>query len=119
MRDTQIQAWASLQGSISGKRREVLTVIYENDCLALFEIAEILQIPFHHVSGRITELFEMGLIQDSGIRKTNPTSNKEQIAWTWTGSSVPREFVKETSKEKIERLTLRVSQLEQLLLGKT
>jgi DNA-binding MarR family transcriptional regulator len=88
MRETQRAAWGALQDSISGKRAAVLEVIKSREGATMFEVAQALGWPINRVSGRITELCDRELVEDSGERKINPLSGKRVIVWKVTGQSV-------------------------------
>lgn len=82
MRDTQKSAWQSLEPTLPDRRAEVLAYIASRpEGAASFEIAEALHWPINCVSGRVTELFDSGLIRDSS-RVVNPHSGKKAIRWT-------------------------------------
>jgi len=119
MTDTRLASWIALQDTISEKRFRVLTKIKDHEGLACFQIASLLSVPFHHVSGRLTELRDMKMISDSGIRRVNPTSEKEQIVWTWTGSFSPVPLKKKTKdmiiKDLETKLVVRDNQLRRVI----
>lgn len=78
--DTQRASWRTIQ-DLSEKRAKVLSVISQTNGIALWEIAEKLGWPINCVSGRVTELQDLGLVRDSGKRGTNPHSGKKAILW--------------------------------------
>ena len=80
--DTQIGAYQEIQQDLPKKRRAVLDAISNSDGVALFQLVNILNLPVNHISGRITELHNSGLIIDSGRRAVNPFSKKSAIVWT-------------------------------------
>ena len=45
------------------------------------EVAYLLGLPMHSVSGRITELKDLRLIGDSNNKRVNPASGKEITVW--------------------------------------
>lgn len=88
IRETQIDAWESIQESLSEKRLMVLREIKRNSMgIALFQISENLRWPINRVSGRVTELYELGYIRDSGSRAINPRSGKQCIKWQYAPST--------------------------------
>jgi predicted transcriptional regulator len=80
IQDTQRAAYDEIQPTVSEKRARVLAVITKSPS-ALFDICSALGWPVNRVSGRVTELAEQGLIEDSGSRKVNPASGKKGIVW--------------------------------------
>lgn len=94
--DTQREAWSDLQENIGDKQRKVFDVIKNSDSgVALFQIANRLNWPINRVSGRVTELKNASLIEDSGKRVVNPDSGKKAIVWK---VSQMRELHKEDNK---------------------
>jgi len=87
MKDTQEQAWKDIQKKLPDCRSKVLSIITRNDGLTLFQIADILGVEVHCISGRVTELGKLGMIEDSLERRSNPRSGKKAIVW-----KVPREI---------------------------
>lgn len=82
MRDTQFSAWNDIQDSIGAKRLRVLNVIKSSEeGKTNFEIARTLSIPINQVTGRVRELCESGLVEDSSVRRVNPDSGKNGIVW--------------------------------------
>jgi hypothetical protein len=80
--DTQLEAWGDLLLTIGSKRQVVLNIIDNKpNGATLFQIADILDWPINRVSGRVTELKDMGKIIDSGERLVNPNSGKKAIVW--------------------------------------
>src|SRR2546427_12264654 len=80
--DTQIASWSQLQGELGERQNEVYKFILENNGAAGFEIAEFLHLPLHSISGRVTELHQMGRICDSGLRIFNDSTKRKVIVWT-------------------------------------
>jgi predicted transcriptional regulator len=82
IRDTQLEAWESIQESLPESRRSVLRVIENagDHGITTFDTAEKLGWPINQVSGRITELNQVGIVTDSGRRGVNP-SGKRAILW--------------------------------------
>lgn len=82
MRDTQIYAWDSIQERLPQTRREVLSVVRDSGKFGIttYSVAEKLRWAINSVSGRITELAEVGIVIDSGRRGVNP-SGKKAILW--------------------------------------
>lgn len=89
MPETQFESYKKLWPTIGRKQREVLSVIQRSPCgLALFEISESLGWPLHCVSGRVTELKDVGLVQDSGKREYNRKTDRYATVW----SIVPKQL---------------------------
>lgn len=82
MRDTQLEAWESIQDNLPESRRSVLRVIDNASPhgITTYDVAKKLKWPINSVSGRITELNSVGLVMDSGQRGVNP-SGKRAILW--------------------------------------
>lgn len=79
---TQIEAYQSLRPALSHRRKLVYEVISKyNIGLGLFEIQQKLGWPINCVSGRVTELRKLGLIEDRGQTVINPVTGKRAIAW--------------------------------------
>lgn len=87
--DTSLQTYRRLKdcGELSKRRKEVLEVILEKGGgrAASFQVAEWLGLPLHSVSGRITELNNMGYLVDSGDRREKQTGGirSSYIVWSW------------------------------------
>lgn len=82
MRDTQIDAWESIQDKLPESRSKVLSLIRSADGGAtLFELVGWLGWPINRISGRVTELARDSLICDSGYRRVNPISGRPNIVW--------------------------------------
>lgn len=80
--NTQIEAYQSLKPFLSNRRKLVYAVISGYDIgIALFEIQQKLGWPINCVSGRVTELRKLGLIEDRGQTVINPITGKRAIAW--------------------------------------
>lgn len=79
---TQLEAWASIQENLPDARRAVLLTILNagKHGISTIAISEKLGWPINCVSGRITELKRVGLVEDSGRRCENP-SGRRGILW--------------------------------------
>lgn len=85
LRETQLQSYEELKDHLPDRRRAVLSVLEQHGELPLFSIVEILGWGINCISGRLTELAGLGMIQDSGKRLVNPSSGKRAIVWKPTG----------------------------------
>jgi len=79
MTTCQVKSWIDLQGKITGKRLEVLNALKEKP-MTLNEICEFLGWAINCVSGRVSELRKMGVIEIAG-GKINPASGKSVTVW--------------------------------------
>lgn len=82
IRETQLEAWEAIQESLPESRRSVLRMIENsgNQGITTFDIAKKLMMPINCISGRVTELNDVGIVMDSGRRGVNP-SGKRAILW--------------------------------------
>ena len=79
---TQRAAHKEILPELSDKRLQVYNIIADaKRGIALYLIAEKLHWPINCVSGRVTELHDLGYIVDSGQRETNPHTKKRVILW--------------------------------------
>ena len=79
--DTQMSAFSSLE-HIGDKRQKVADAISRQEQgVTLFELTKIIGWPVNRISGRATELAEMSVIVDSGLRRKNPASGRPGIVW--------------------------------------
>lgn len=80
--DTQLSAYDAIRGTLPARRLAVLEVLEAVPAgLPLFEIAKRLGRPVHCVSGRLTELADARIIEDSGSIAVNPESGKAATVW--------------------------------------
>jgi len=82
IRDTQRAAWDDIQGRLPITRAQVLEVIKTSGDfgMTIQGVADTLKWPVNCVSGRVTELTNLGFIKDSGRRGVNP-SGKKAVLW--------------------------------------
>ena len=79
--DTQMGAYFALD-NLRDKQKVVADAISRQAHGAtLFELTKIIDWPINRISGRVTELAEMSVIVDSGIRRKNPASGRPGIVW--------------------------------------
>lgn len=76
---TQIQSYLDLQEQVSGKRAAVYNALKLRD-MTLFELKKFLGWEINSVSGRVTELQKLGVIEENGTRR-NPETGKLGIVW--------------------------------------
>ena len=81
LRDTRLESWIGVQASLGPRQQRVLAVIETFQGAPAFRIAETLNLPLHSVSGRLTELYNLGLIEDHGERYHNHITNRNVIVW--------------------------------------
>jgi hypothetical protein len=111
MRNTQLDTWSAIQETLPERRAAVLRVIRKYPKgVALFQIADELGWTINRVSGRVTELCEMGFVKDLNSRVLNPKSGKQCIAWQYCPSLQP-EKKRRTKDEEIRELKKRVYDL--------
>jgi len=82
MRDTQMNAWDSIQAELPASRLRVIEVIAQAGPFGIttIGISNALRLPINCISGRVTELADKGHVKDSGRRGINP-SGKPAILW--------------------------------------
>jgi predicted ArsR family transcriptional regulator len=56
------------------RKARILQLLKDHGPLALFEIAQMMQVHDHQISGRITELYRDDKIDTTGQRRTNPAT---------------------------------------------
>jgi predicted transcriptional regulator len=71
--DMQLKAWEKVKGKLSDTRTLVLSIIAEIGPATTQEIAQECGWERHRISGRVTELYQLGLIDKVG-RKVDPDS---------------------------------------------
>lgn len=82
--DTEVAAAHKVARKVAGRRLEVLTALaYWDGKAAGSTIAKAAGLDLLMVRPRLTELHQMGLIEDSQDRKENAWGNRE-IVWTIT-----------------------------------
>src|SRR3954470_20282285 len=55
-----------------GRRARILELLQQHGPLALFELAAMMEVHDHQISGRITDLKSEGQIEPTGQRRTKP-----------------------------------------------
>ena len=81
IRDTQLDSWQITKKTIGRRQSEVLEVIRVRRGAAGYEIAQVLHRPLHAISGRLTELANLGHITDNGRRAFNGLTRRKVIVW--------------------------------------
>lgn len=78
----QIDSFNSLKPKLGDRQASVLSVIEEagGHGATLREIADILELELSSVSGRVNELYRLGLVFGFGTR-LNPSSGKRMTVW--------------------------------------
>ncbi len=80
-KDTSTAAGATAARFVGQRRQRILQLLRDKGPLALFEIAAILDVGDHHISGRFTELERDGLIKRTGQRRVKPDTGCEAELW--------------------------------------
>lgn len=78
--DTSQQAAQDMAPKAFTIRARVLACI-KHAPVTVHECAERLDLPVSTVQPRFSELRKMGMIEDDGVRRANPTSGKQAIVW--------------------------------------
>jgi predicted ArsR family transcriptional regulator len=81
IQETSLQARRFVERNLSERAYKVLSVIEQHGPLTLFEIGNILHVPDHTISGRITELRKANRLEKTELRRTNPMSGRGAIVW--------------------------------------
>ena len=84
--DTQLAAWKAVQSNLGERQEKVFNLILNSDGMTAWEIADTLGVQQNFITGRITELKEMGLIKDSLKRRKSSISRKFQTVYVWSGT---------------------------------
>lgn len=79
MTKCSVKSWVELQDKITGRRLEVLNTLKIKP-MTLNEICEVLGWAINCVSGRVSELRRMGVLEIAGD-KINPASGKSVTVW--------------------------------------
>ena len=75
MTNAQLSSWADIKEHLQGRRKEVFDALM-NRAMTLFELCSCLGWQINCVSGRVSELKKMGIVEVIG-EKVNPQSNKK------------------------------------------
>jgi predicted Rossmann fold nucleotide-binding protein DprA/Smf involved in DNA uptake len=79
MTTNQIKSWVDIQSKIKGRRKSVLDALKQKP-MALFQLCDFLGWQINCISGRVSELSKMGIIEQVGSIR-NPQSNKLVSVW--------------------------------------
>jgi hypothetical protein len=79
--DTRKESFLSILPELSARQQDVLSALSLLGSGATFQIARVLGLPDHSISGRITELANKGIIEDTKLRIKNPNSNRNAAVW--------------------------------------
>jgi predicted ArsR family transcriptional regulator len=71
--DTSVAAAASVVPTLGARQQAVLEVVRTRGGATCAEVAAVLGLPMHSVSGRIRELNLQGRLADSGERRAGPS----------------------------------------------
>lgn len=77
---TQIQSYLELQETVSGKRKTIYDALKVKS-MTLFELKEHLGWEINSISGRVTELKNLGIIEETDLKRKNPSSGKFGIVY--------------------------------------
>lgn len=122
-RDTSIQAYRQIQaeGLLSERRFEAYKFIYEHGPLTANEMmykAKELRMRTHihmeSLSKRLSELRDLGVIQEIGTKKCS-ISGRECIVWDVTSNLPVKPKKKKTSKQIIKELQEEIKELKRAL----
>lgn len=80
MTEAQLNAWDSIQPTLTNKQAVVYLAIC-NRPSTLFELSYALGWPINCVSGRVSELTEKLLVKGSGNARVNPLSGRPGTVW--------------------------------------
>lgn len=75
----QVNSWMDLQSKIKGKRKAVYDALQVR-AMTLGELCKWLGWQINCVSGRVSELSKLGVIEEAGY-KINPDSQKKVTVW--------------------------------------
>ena len=82
MSRSQLESWEKLKPEIGRRQQQVLDLLDKHpQGLALFEIAQLLNLPINSVSGRVTELCARKLLIDSGRTRWNEYTRRNVTVW--------------------------------------
>ena len=91
LQPTSIQAHEHVKRDLSDREKKVRLVLLNHGPSTLFEIAGILGVPDHHISGRLTALHDYHkVIEDTGERRTNPITKRKAIVWKLKYATIPK-----------------------------
>lgn len=84
VRNTQLEAWESIQVTLARRQKAVLNIVkgVGPRGITIAQIALCLNAKDNWVSGRVTELTDMGMITDSGRTTLNPLTRRPATLWT-------------------------------------
>lgn len=80
-RSTSRLAGERAAASISSRRGKILSILQDRGPSTMFEVANLLHVNDHQLSGRFTELARDGLIERSGQRRPKPETGCEADVW--------------------------------------
>lgn len=97
-KDTSRLAWQSILPFSSVQKRKIINEISVRGPMMIEEIADFLRLRVHAVSGRITDLQDDGLVEDSGEKRLT-TSKRKAILWQLTDYAVTGKKPAEAPKQ--------------------
>lgn len=107
VRDTQLESWAICQETLAEKLFDVFQAVCRaENGVTNREIADALGWDFHCVTGKVKNLYDQGLIDDSTQRRPCRKSGKNQIVWKWTGRVDPLPIPKAGDSRRVKNARL-------------
>ena len=103
--DTSQQAAEDIAPKAFSIRARVWACI-KHEPVTVHECAGRLNLPVSTVQPRFSELRKMGMIEDDGVRRLNPTSGKQAIVWHPTAdinAGVPKAYRDIIAREEARR----------------
>ncbi len=76
-RSTRDEAHIAAMRDAERRREQILTLLRERGPMTCFELAQVIGVQDHSVSGRLTELKTDALIEPTGERRVNPRSGRK------------------------------------------
>jgi Mn-dependent DtxR family transcriptional regulator len=80
MRKTSLKAFERVKKNLKGRKQIILAKVYQKRGSTSRDIAKLLKVPQHTISGRFTDLEKLGLIKDIG-RKYYKGSAQPHTKW--------------------------------------
>jgi len=78
---TRRQSYAEIKHTIGPRQLMVLESLeYSTQGLTVSELSDLLRLPVHSISGRLTELSDLGAIRSTGVR-FNTETDRNQTVW--------------------------------------
>lgn len=91
--DTQFESWEALQDTLGHKQLKIFFRLADRPSTGA-ELAKALGITRDWITPRISELRDLGMVEDSNIRRVNPESGKLNIVWQKVPGPCPKPRMK-------------------------